>query len=424
MDKNTCVVYAPIETFSGYGSRARDIVKTLIELRKEIWDIKIISCSWGSTPMSFLADNEIEWGWLKEYILQGSLNYKPDYMFFVTIPSEFQPIGKFNIGCTAGIETTVCDGSWLEGLNRMDVNWVSSNHSKNIFQSLKFNKVDQQGNQLGTLQVEKPIEVVFEGCNPDIYCPIQNDNEFNLDEVKEDFAFLFNSSWIGPSLMDDRKGLGELIKLFFETFKNNHKAPALVLKTSIGTSSYMSKDEILRRILKIRKTVDYETLPNIYLLNGNITDEDINNLYNHPKIKAMIMLTRGEGWGRSLLEFSLVNKPIITTNWSGQLDFLDPSLTTLLPGELKQVHPSAVNQWILKEAKWFQVDHQAAMNAMKDMFNNYKKYQTKAIKQGYKNRSTFSYIKMKELIDKLLTRDVPKLSVYQPVVLPKLQKIE
>jgi len=225
--------------------------------------------------------------------------------------------------------------------------------------------------------------------------------------------------------MNDRKKVGLLIKIFYETFKNIPNPPALILKTSIGNSSYVSRDEILKRILKIRKTVLSETLPNIYLLNGNISDNDMNNLYNHPRIKSMVSLSCGEGFGKPLLEFSLVNKPIITTNWSGPLDFLDPSLTTLLPGELKQVHPSVVNQWILKEAQWFEVDLQAAHNALKDMFNNYKKnqYKLKATKQGFKNRTTFSFDKMKELIDKLLDKNIPVFETYQPLKLPKLVKL-
>lgn len=424
MNKNTCVIYAPIDTQSGYGSRARDIVKAIIELRKEVWDVKIISCGWGNTPMSFLTDNE-EWSWMKEYILQGPLNYKPDYMFFITIPTEARPIGQWNCSINAGIETNMCDGSWIEAMNQMDTNWVSSNHSKNVYQSLIFNKVDQQGKPLGEIKIERPVEVVFEGCNTEQYYPIDkfDEYEFDLDGVKEPFLFLFVGHWIGNDIMNDRKKVGLLIKLFYETFKNTTNPPALILKASTGTSSYMNKDEILKRILKIRKTVIYDTLPNIYLLNGNISDDEMNDLYNHPRIKAMISLSAGEGYGRPLAEFSMVNKPIITTNWSGQLDFLDPSLTTLLPGELKQVHPSVVNQWILKDAKWFEVDQVAAMNAMRDVFNNYKKYQTKALKQGYKNRTNFSYEKMKQLIDKLLQK-VPVFSTYQPLNLPKLKRIE
>ena len=246
----------------------------------------------------------------------------------------------------------------------------------------------------------------FEGSNTDIFYPIPDTDEniFNLKDIKEDFCFLFNSVWIGNSLMNDRKHLGLLIKLFYETFRNIPNPPALILKTSIGTSSYISKDEILKRIKLIRKTIEYQTLPNIYILNGNITDEDMNNLYNHPKVKAMVNLTHGEGFGRSLLEFSLVNKPIITTNWSGQIDFLDSSLTTLLPGDLQPVHSSAVNQWILKDSKWFEVNQKSACYAMNDMFKNYKKYQQKSIKQGYKNRNTFSYEKNERINGKIIKR--------------------
>ena len=425
MVKNTCIIYAPIDSYSGYSSDARDKVRAFIELKKEVWDIKIIVCDWGTTPRGFLTDNEEEWGWMKDYITRDPIKTQPDYMIWITIPTEAAVVGRYNILITAGIETTLCDGSWIEGLNKMDMNIVPSNHSKNVFQNLIFEKQDQNNNSLGQLKLEKPVHVVFEGSNTDIFYPIQNANKdiFDLENIKENFCFLFNSVWIGNSLMNDRKHLGLLIKLFYETFKNISNPPALILKTSMGTSSYMSKDEILKRIKIIRKTIEYKTLPNIYILNGNITDEDMNNLYNHPKVKAMVNLTHGEGFGRSLLEFSLVNKPIITTNWSGQTDFLDSSLTTLLPGKLQPVHSSAVNQWILKDSKWFEVDQKTASYAMNDMFINYKKYQQKAIKQGYKNRNTFSYEKMKELMDKLL-KDIPSFAAYQPIVLPKLKKIE
>jgi len=414
-----------VDSYSGYSSDARDKVKAIIELKEEIWDIKIIVCDWGSTPRGFLTDNEEEWGWMKNYIINEPIKSQPDYMIWITIPTEAKPVGHYNILMTAGIETTICDGSWIESLNKMDMTLVPSNHSKNVFQDIIFEKRDQNNNSLGQLKLEKPVHVVFEGSNTDIFYPISDADEdiFNLEGIEENFCFLFNSVWIGNSLLNDRKHLGLLIKLFYETFKNTPNPPALILKTSVGTSSYMSKDEVLKRIKYIRKTVEHKTLPNIYILNGNITDDDMNDLYNHPKVKAMINLTHGEGFGRSLLEFSLVNKPIITTNWSGQTDFLDSSLTTLLPGELQPVHPSAVNQWILKDSKWFEVDQKAACYAMNDVFKNYKKYQVKAIKQGYKNRNSFSYEKMKELMGKLL-KDIPQFPTFQPIVLPKLTKIK
>jgi hypothetical protein len=132
--------------------------------------------------------------------------------------------------------------------------------------------------------------------------------------------------------------------------------PALILKTSHVGSSYIDREEILKKIKSIRQSVNSKNLPNIYLLHGEMLDTEMNELYNHPKVKAMVNLTKGEGFGRPLLEFSLIKKPIITTNWSGHTDFLNPEFTTMLPGQLTNVHPSAANQFLLKESQWFSVD--------------------------------------------------------------------
>ena len=42
--------------------------------------------------------------------------------------------------------------------------------------------------------------------------------------------------------------------------------------------------------------------PNIYLVHGDFTDDEMNQLYNHPKVKVHVSFTHGEGFGRPLLE--------------------------------------------------------------------------------------------------------------------------
>jgi hypothetical protein len=160
------------------------------------------------------------------------------------------------------------------------------------------------------------------------------------------------------------------------------------------------------------------------LLHGEFTDEEINEIYNHSKFKAMVNLTKGEGFGRPLLEFSLVKKPIITTGWSGQLDYLNPDFTTLIPGELTPVHPSAANQFLLPEAKWFTPDNGQVGFYLKDVFENYKKYQEKAVRQAYKSKTEFSYEKMKEVINERLTALIPEFPTQVQIKLPQLKKIE
>jgi hypothetical protein len=215
-----------------------------------------------------------------------------------------------------------------------------------------------------------------------------------------------------------------LVKAFFETFKNKSKKPALILKTSQVGSSYMDRDEILKKITAIKDTCKSNNLPNVYLLHGEFTNEEMNEIYNHSKVKAMVNLTKGEGFGRPLLEFSLTNKPIITTNWSGHTDYLNPEFVTLLPGNLTKVHPTAANGMLMHEAEWFSVDTGHVGHYLRDMFENYKPYVEKAKRQGFQSRSKFSYTAMKEKLETVLTAKIPEFPKQVQLQLPKLKKIE
>jgi len=429
MSKPVFIISCPYDTYSGYGARARDIAKAIINTGK--YDVKLMAQRWGSTAWGFCKDNP-EWEFLHNHKLEGKLTSKPDIWMQITIPNEFQPVGKYNIGCTAGIESNLCKPEWLEGLNRMDINWVSSNFAKQTFENTKYEKKNKQTNQIeGHIQLQKPIEVVFEGANLDVYKNITSKEikTINLDEIKESFNYLFVGHWMQGNFGHDRKNVWKMIKVFYETFKNQKQKPALILKASIGVASYMSRDEILDRIKQIRETVNSTNLPNVYVLNGEFSDQEMNELYNHPKVKTMISFTKGEGFGRPLLEFSLVNKPIITTNWSGHIDFLKPEFTTLLPGNLTNIHPSAANNMLLKEAKWFSVDTQQLGFYLKDVYKNYKTYRNKANRQGYHSRENFSFEKMKEKMGSIFSNKIPEFP--KPVELklpklklPKLNKIE
>jgi len=425
MNKPLFIISSCYDTYSGYGARSRDLIKAIIETDK--YDVKLLSQRWGSTPWGFCKDNP-EWGFLLNHNLPNNqLTQQPEIWMQITIPSEFQPVGKYNIGVTAGIETTVCAPDWIEGLNRMDLNLVSSNHSKKVFEESKFERRNQQTNQVeGMIQLQKPIEVLFEGANLDVYKVINQNQITNieLDSIKESFAYLFVGHWVQGDLGEDRKNVGLLIKAFYEIFKNKKQKPALILKTSMVGSSYMDREEILKRIKMIRKTVNSKDLPNIYLLHGEFTDSEMNELYNHSKVKAMINLTRGEGFGRPLLEFSLVKKPMITTNWSGHTDFLKSEFTTMLPGQMTNVHPSAANQWLLQESQWLSVDQGQVGHYMKDVFENYKNYTENAKRQAYYSKTEFSWDKMKDKLDEYLTKSIPEFPKQIQLKLPQLKKIE
>jgi hypothetical protein len=312
----------------------------------------------------------------------------------------------------------------------MNVNFVSSEHSKKVFEESTFEQRDQNTQQVVRhIKLEKPVEVLFEGADLDIYKALESsiDSVKTFDKlatIKEDFAYLFVGHWLNGDLGEDRKNVSLLIKAFYETFKNKMKKPALILKVSMGGTSYMDREEMLKRIAMIKSTVSSNNLPNIYLLHGEFTDEEMNLLYNHPKVKAMVSLTKGVGFGRPLLEFSLTKKPILTTGWSGHVDFLDSECTTLISGELTNIHPSAANDWLIKDAKWFSPNHGEIGHYLKDIFENYKKYIPLARTQAHKSKTNFSFDKMKELLGQRLDALVPEFPKEVKLQLPKLKKIE
>lgn len=422
MSKPVFVISCPFDTYSGYGARSRDIIKSIIETNK--YEVKLLAQRWGSTSWGFCKDHK-EWEYLLSHKIEGNkLPSQPEIWMQITIPNEFHPVGKYNIGCTAGIEATLCKPEWIEGMNRMDMNWVSSEFSKRVFTDVAYSKQDPKTKQtIGQVKLEKPIEVVFEGANLDIYKPLKSSEvtNINLDSIKEKFCFLFVGHWMSGDFSHDRKNVSLLVKAFYEVFKNKKNPPALILKSSVGVASYMSRDEILKRIQKIRNSVKSNILPNIYVLNGEFNDSEMNELYNHPKVKSMVSFTKGEGFGRPLLEFGLSNKPIIATAFSGQLDFLNPEFTYLVPGVLENVHASAANDWLIKDAQWFKPDEGHVGNSLKDVFEKYKEYSIKGKRQGHHARNKFSYEKMAELVGNILDKNIPEFPKQVELKLPKLQ---
>jgi glycosyltransferase involved in cell wall biosynthesis len=424
MSKPTFVISCPINTYSGYGARSRDIVKAIIELDK--YDVKILPQRWGSTPQGFIKDNP-EWEFLTKHLLNSpQLPSQPEIWMQITVPNEFQPIGKYNIGCTAGIETTIAPADWIEGCSRMNLILGSSEHTIKVLKESKFEKRDQQTNQtVGYVEWKGDSEIIFEGANTEVYKPTKS--TFDLSNIKEEFAYLFVGHWMQGNLGEDRKNVGLLVKAFYETFKNKSKKPALILKTSQVGSSYMDRDELIKRIKMIKDSVKSTNLPNVYLLHGEFTDNEINEIYNHSKVKAMVNLTKGEGFGRPLLEFSTTGKPIIAPHYSGQADFLKKDFICALPGGMTDIHDTARNEFLIKGAKWFTPDYGYAGKMFKEVQKNYKKWQELAKRQRYFVNSTFTKTAVASVYENILNIvDENLQAIPKPIELklPSLKKIE
>jgi glycosyltransferase involved in cell wall biosynthesis len=216
--------------------------------------------------------------------------------------------------------------------------------------------------------------------------------------------------------------LTTLVKSFLEAFKDKKKRPALILKTGLAGFSIMEEEIILGQIDAVRKTVGGD-MPNIYFLHGELTDGEMNALYNHEKVKAFV-LVGNEGFGRPYLEFSAASsKPIICSPFSGHVDFLNQEFNIFVTGKVDQIHPSAANAFLLKESSWFKADPKSVETTLKEVYENYNKYVDMGKRQGHISRTKFSFDSMVDRLKEILDKNVPKISVAQPISLPKLKAL-
>ena len=419
------VFCGPIETRSGYGEHARDLLTSLFKMDK--FNVKVISINWGNTPMNALDENNPEHKQILDSIIPG-VQQQPDVWVQCTIPNEFQPVGKYNIGITAGVETDLCSGEWIEGCNRMNLVIVPSKHAKEVFVATKYEKRDKtSGQAIGNVEISVPIEVLHEGVRTDIYnrsLPQSETLKSVLEEIKEDFSFLFVGHWLKGDFGQDRKDLSGLIFTFLETFGDTENPPALLLKASSGTFSVTDRSKTMEKINLIKQMSKKKNLPNIYLLHGDLTDDEMNTLYNHEKVKAMVSFTKGEGYGRPIAEFITSGKPVAVSGWSGHVDFVNPAFHTYLDGELKPIHKSAVWEGILNEgSSWFTVNYQSAAEALQKMYKKYNSFLSESKKSVKEIETKWSYDSMVQKFDGLLEQYLPKFAEKVQLKLPQLKKL-
>jgi glycosyltransferase involved in cell wall biosynthesis len=415
MSKPIILFRGPVKTRSGYGAHSRDLLWALREI--DLFDIKIDSCLWGATPLTALEDGNEFHKWIEENTIT-QFNGLPEIYIQVTVPNEFKRLGKFNIGVTAGIETTVAPKDWIDGCNVMDMIITTSNFSKEVLLSTVYNENDKNTNRLiKQHRIDKPINVLFEGVDRKIYNNNVNDT-FKLD-IEEDFAYLFVGHWLKGSIGQDRKDVGMLIKCFANSFKDEIDKPALILKTSSASFSVKERENLINRIQKI---VGDDKVP-VYLLFGDLKDEEMNDLYNHPKVKAMVSITKGEGFGRPLLEFTMTGKPVIASNWSGHKDFLPMDNAAMIGGKLTDVDVSAQDNFIIKDSKWFTANYDEFIHVLKLVKSNYDEFLIKSEKLRIMNSEKFTLDKMKELL-KSYMEPHSIISKQTNLVLPKLNKIK
>jgi hypothetical protein len=383
------------------------------------YDIKIIPLRWGNTPQNQVSDQDEFGRWMLERVI-GATDGKPDVFVQVSVANEFEPKGHYNIGVTAGVETTIAPKDFIDGSNKMDLIIVPSHFTRQNLGGTVYQQKDSASGQIvGEIKTTTPIEVLFEGVDTEIFSKGTGNDV--LTNVKEDFNFLIVGHWLKGSLGQDRKDIGMAIKTFATVFQYlpKDKRPGLIVKTSHAGFSVIDREATREKLEGVLKTLG-DKCPSVYLLHGDMEEADMSNLYHHPKVKAMISFAKGEGYGRPMAEFTLTGKPIIASGWSGQLDFLPPQNSVLLEGSLTAVDESAADQFCMKEAQWFSVNYSAAANKIYDVYNKYDSYLEKSAGLRHNTLNNFTLDKMHIKFTEIMDTYVKKTPQVVPFNIPKV----
>lgn len=330
----TVVLRGPVLTQSGYGVHSRQVAKWLLN-RGDV-DVKFIATPWGDTPWIV---HRGAYGGLAGQIMERSVSPDgaagSDVSIQLQLPNEWDPkLSRVNVGITAAVETDRCHPDWVTACNAMHSIIVPSQHAKQCLAN--------SGN------VTKPIIVVPESYSEAITAPELP----TLADFPTPFNFLVFGQLTGNNPNSDRKNIFFTIKWLCEVFKND-KDVGIIVKTNAGRNSKIDRNLVTNLMKQLLSEVRKGPGPKFYLLHGDMSDQEVASLYRHPQVKALVALTRGEGYGLPILEAAASGLPIIATGWSGHLDFLKHGKFISVYYQLGEVHPSRVdNRIFVKGARW------------------------------------------------------------------------
>ena len=379
---------APLLTNSGYGVHSRQIFEWL--LTRKDFNVSVQTLKWGLTPWLINPQDE---GGLIEKIMQRSKNIdrqKFDITFQVQLPDEWdENLGYVNVGITALVETDKCNPGWFDKFKKMDHIIVPSKFTKDVIT-----------NTFGTV-FDNKVHIVPEWFNPHL----EENNKIKSKDARFDLDTDFNLLTIGTltslDIRSDRKNLINTLGWAIEAL-DGIKGTGIIVKTSFGRGSAQDREMTKSVIDQVIKAFRKSHFPKIHLIHGNMTNEEVASIYQNDKIKGYVTATRGEGYGLPLIEAAASGIPVIATDWSGHLDFLEGSFLSV-DCTLQNIPDNRVdNRIFLPGTKWAEPSKEKFIQRINELRQDNKKYQEIAQKHKKHVRHNFSREKICKKYDKFL----------------------
>ena len=425
------IVIGPALSQTGYGEQTRFALRSLLS-RPDLFDVYLQPTNWGASGWLLPDDEDKQW---IDTIIQRTFRYNQfceqnnipvsyDASLQVSIPNEWKKLTPENYGYTAGIETTKVSPEWIEKSALMDKIITISNHSKNTYQSTFYNAVNKETGEQVRLSCETPIGVAHYPVRQYEASPITLDLHY-------DFNFLCVAQW-GP-----RKNIESTIRWWIEEFKDEEVG--LVVKTNLAKNSIIDRYYTINKLKSV--IADYpDRKCKIHLIHGYLKPEEMTSIYQHPKIKCLVSLTHGEGFGLPMFEAAYNGLPVLAPNWSGHVDFLHAprkikkkkkTITKIskcfaaVEYDLKPIHPAAVWPGVLQaDSLWCDPREDSYKKQLRNVYSNYNHYKNmtttlrKYLVENFTEQEQYRQFVgciYEEADDDLEVSDLPKISLITSV---------
>lgn len=402
-ERKKVIVKGPLLSMSGYGYQARNALRAL-RAYEEFFDIYAINTPWGNTGWMWKESEERQWidSLIYRTIQTAQANNNQlsfDVSLQVVLPNETEQMAPVNICYTAGTETNKLHPAWMEKSINLDKIIVVSEHSAYAFRTTKHLGTNEQTGEQKEFCVGEhtPIEVVNYPVRKEWLEKSTQNIELNLPYQQN---FLVVAQWC------PRKNLESLIQAFVREFFDDEVG--LVLKTNTAKNSIIDRGITEKRLKELLAPFGKERKCKIHLLHGDLNEEEMKSLYQHPQITALVNFSHGEGFGLPVFEAIVQNLPVITPLWGGVNDFSHFAKREKRTGKVKQVpgvypvsydikpiQKEAVMNNILMEGSMWAFPHESSLRKqMKQVLKTPKEAQTKANKLGKHVRETFTEEKL------------------------------